>query len=226
MSYFTNEFINFFKGLSNNNNREWFNENKVIYTKHVKEPFEHFVEDLIQRTSMINPFLAITPKEAIFRIYRDVRFSKDKRPYKEHASAVITPGGRKEMILPGYYVELNHKGVGVYGGVYWPDAKQLQAIREHIAANLELFKKLINDKKFKSRFGEIQGEKNKRIPNEFEEAYKKQPLLINKQFYYHAKLDTKEILNSKLSDKLIQYFESAKHVNEFIAQALLAKGYK
>lgn len=220
MSYFTKEFLDFFKGLSKNNNREWFNDNKKVYTEKVKEPFEQFIEDLIQRASMINPALAITPKEATFRIYRDVRFSKDKRPYKEHVSAVIAPGGRKEMALPGYYVELNHKHVGIYGGVYMPDTKQVQAIREHIAANLDWFKKIISDRKFKSRFGEILGDEHKRIPKEFEEAYKKQPVLIKKQFYYNAHLEAKEILNPKLSDNIVKYFEAAKNVNKFLTGAL------
>ena len=107
MSYFNQDFIKFFKELESNNNREWFNENKERYIHSVKDPFFSFVEEMIHRISEENDSFNIAPKEAIFRIYRDVRFSKNKLPYKTTASAIISPGGRKDFTTPGYYLELS-----------------------------------------------------------------------------------------------------------------------
>ena len=90
MKYFTKDFAAFFKDLEKNNNREWFHENKKRYEDSVKNPFHNFVEELIGGLSDIFPTLTIQPKDAIFRIHRDVRFSKDKTPYKIHASALIS----------------------------------------------------------------------------------------------------------------------------------------
>ena len=97
MAYFTKDFTKFLKDLEKNNNREWFNENKKRYEESVKEPFYNFIDEMIMRINAIDNNVAIQPKDAIFRIYKDVRFSKDKLPYKTQVSAVISPGGRKDM---------------------------------------------------------------------------------------------------------------------------------
>ncbi|MDX1315878.1 MAG: DUF2461 domain-containing protein, partial [Eudoraea sp.] len=97
-SVITKDTMGFLKALKKNNNREWFNENKSRYTKSVKEPFEQFIAEMIDAVSPFFDTLAITPKDAIFRIYRDVRFSKDKSPYKTHVSAIVSPAGRKDKL--------------------------------------------------------------------------------------------------------------------------------
>ena len=218
MNYFTQDFLKFFKELENN--REWFNKNKSRYEESVKKPFEAFITELIRRIHDEDPNINTNPKDSIFRIYRDVRFSPDKRPYKTHASAVISAGGRKDMRDPGHYIELSAKEIRFYGGLYMIEKNDLQMIREHIAANTARFNKLIGDKKFKKVFGKMLGEQNKRIPPEFKEAYEKQPLIANKQFYFFAKLDTKELPNKKLTDKLMNFYKVAKPINNFLKQAL------
>ena len=220
MNYFTQDFLKFFKELEKNNNREWFNKNKSRYEESVKKPFEAFITELIRRIHDEDPNINTNPKDSIFRIYRDVRFSPDKRPYKTHASAVISAGGRKDMRDPGHYIELSAKEIRFYGGLYMIEKNDLQMIREHIAANTARFNKLIGDKKFKKVFGKMLGEQNKRIPPEFKEAYEKQPLIANKQFYFFAKLDTKELPNKKLTDKLMNFYKVAKPINNFLKQAL------
>jgi len=97
MSYFTKDFIKFLKGLNKNNEREWFHANKKDYVTHVKDPFKAFVQLIIDKMQKVDPTVVITPKDAIFRINRDIRFSKDKTPYKTNVSAAISAGGRKDL---------------------------------------------------------------------------------------------------------------------------------
>ena len=175
MAYFTKETLNLLKNLKNNNNREWFNENKPRYVEYVKEPFEVFIGDLIEAMNPYFESLPITPKDAIFRIYRDVRFSKDKTPYKTKVSAIISPGGRKNKIIPGIYLEITPEDMRIYSGLYQLDSKELFNVRSHISHNLDAFQNLISDKKFVNTFTEIRGEKNKRILKEFEDDANGQP---------------------------------------------------
>lgn len=220
MAYFTDDFVGFFKDLAANNDRDWFNANKKRYENSVKKPFEVFIGDMIKKTQTVEPDLKLEPKEAIFRIYRDTRFSKDKTPYKLQASAIIADGGRKGMHSPGMYLELNPEEVRVYGGMYMPDKELLYSVREQIMNNMAAFDKAINDKGFKKVYGEIQGDKNKVLPKEFKEAAEKQPLIYNKAFYYYTKLPVKLITSPKLPDEVLSAYNAAKPVREFLRKAV------
>jgi uncharacterized protein (DUF2461 family) len=105
---------------------------------------------------------------------------------------VVSCGGGKDFTTPGMYIELNAKGGRIYSGFYGIEKDNLQVMREHIAKNLKEFNKLIKSKKFVDSFGEVHGDRNKRIPPEFKEVFEKQPLIANKQFYYFSDLNIKE----------------------------------
>lgn len=215
MAHFTKEIIEFFSELENNNNRDWFNANKPRYLKYVKEPFEAFIEELIHRISEHDDQIRISPKEAIFRIYRDVRFSKDKLPYKVFTSAVITPMGRKDLNIPGFYLEIRSNVVNFYAGAYELDKNALQKLREFLSHNLDSFKELYTDKEFKKLYGEILGDKNKRLPKEFQEVAEKEPLIANKQFYYHGKIDSKKVTSKTFIDTVMKYYLAGKPLCDF-----------
>lgn len=206
MAWFKKEFIAFFKELEMNNHTEWFHENKKRYQQFVKDPFHDFVAEIISRVQKVDPEVAIQPKEAIFRINRDIRFSKDKTPYKTTVSAVVSPGGRKSLNTPGAYFELSTRGVQYYGGAYYMEKDHLQRARTIIAKDPGGFRKIINDKKFVQTFGEVQGDKNKRIPKEFEIVAAREPLIYNKSFYFGAKLDASIILSDNLADEIFNLF--------------------
>ena len=216
MSHFNQDFIDFFSELTKNNTRDWFNANKPRYELSVKKPFEVFVEEMIHRINEEEDDLRITPKEAIFRIYRDVRFGKDKSPYKTHASAIISPKGRKDFTVPGWYIQLSAEDVRFYSGMHEMDKNQLQRFREHIAANMDEFDSLLKEKDFKKYFGKIYGEQNKRIPKEFQEVAVKQPLIANKQFYYFSKFEPKKILSKNFTDLLMKCYFVSRNMNNFI----------
>lgn len=221
MPYFTKDFIKFFKELSSNNNRDWFNSNKERYEKVVKEPFFNLVAELLTRISFDDQTFFADPKDAIFRIYRDVRFSKDKSPYKLHASAAISSVARAAINDPGFYFELSHKGVDIYCGSYIVDKIGLTKIRNSIIRNSKEFDKLLKDKKFRKYYGgEILGDKQKRLPKELMEAAEKQPLIYNTQFYLHGKLPALIITSDNLGDELYKHYEAGKEFINFFRRAL------
>ncbi|MEN8125396.1 MAG: DUF2461 domain-containing protein [Bacteroidota bacterium] len=220
MNYFTEDYLNFFKELAANNNKDWFDINRKRYENIVREPFKKFVSDLIEEVSKQDPEVLIEQKDAIFRINRDIRFSKDKTPYKLNNSAIISKTGRKDKSYPGLYIELGPEKLGIYGGIYMPDTIQVQKIRQHIINNKVAFLKIISNKDFKQKFGEIQGDKNKRLPKEFLEAAKDQPLLFNKQWYHFANLSANEITSNNLKNIILEYNKAALPLKEFLVDAL------
>ncbi len=220
MKYFTKDYLNFFKELASNNNKDWFDKNRKRYENTVREPFKIFISDLIDEVSKQDPEVQIEPKEAIFRINRDIRFSKDKTPYKLNNSAIISKTGRKDKSYPGLYIELGPEKLGIYGGVYMPDTKQVQKIRQHIVGNTEVFSKIILNKDFKQKFGEIQGDQHKRLSKEFLESAKDQPLLFNKQWYHLANLSPNKITGDDLIDIILEYNNAALPLKKFLIDAL------
>ncbi|MDH3648429.1 MAG: DUF2461 domain-containing protein [Saprospiraceae bacterium] len=221
MKYFSKDFIQFFKDLSANNNRDWFKENKARFDNSVQDPFNAFVQDMLHKMTKNNPALEhIQAKDCIFRIYRDTRFSKDKTPYKTHMSALIGPGGRKDKTHPGMYIQLSAEDARLYSGAHMLDKDQLQAIRMAISRDLKGFSKAIGGKKFKDTFGEIQGEKNKRLNPPFAELAEKQPLLFNKSFYYYKKWPANQTLKDSFAKDLTDAYKAAKPVNDFLFRAL------
>jgi uncharacterized protein (TIGR02453 family) len=220
MSHFDKDFVKFFKDLSANNNRDWFHANKKRYEASVKNPFAAFVQEMIDRMGKDDKSVKIEPKEAIFRINRDVRFSKDKSPYKLNVSAIIGPGGKKDKTTPGVYLQLGAEDVRMYGGLHATEKEELYRVREYLSKNLKGFDKVLNDKKFKSTFGEIHGEKNKRLPSEFMEAADKQPLIYNKGWYYFTKMKPSVVTDPNFCDMLMEQYMAAKPMKEFLTKAL------
>ncbi len=221
-SFFSPDFLQFYRDLAAHNDRDWFHANKARYEQQVKRPFEMFVDACITEMRRKDPSLTLETKDAIFRINRDVRFSKDKTPYKLCSSAVIARGGKKDTTTPGIYLELGPEKMAVYGGVYMPDKHQLGAIRNHIALNLERFSSLLNDPGFSSIYGTVHGERNKLLPKELQEAAKKQPLLFNKAFYFYTQMPAEEILSPTLVETVMMKRAAGVAMSEFLFEALEA----
>ncbi len=216
MAFFSEDFHAFFTELNKNNNKDWFDKNRKRYEKEVKNPFKKFVEHLISKVHSIDPNVNIEAKDAIMRINRDIRFSKDKTPYKTQAAAVISAGGRKNMSIPGQFFSLGLNGMEIYGGLYQTDKTQLYNIRQHISYNLKTFEDLIHNPKFKKRFGEIEGEKNKIIPSEFKADAEKQALIYNKSFYYHCNFGPEVIVKDNLDEIWLDCYITGKPICDFL----------
>ncbi|MHA1910063.1 MAG: DUF2461 domain-containing protein [Candidatus Kariarchaeaceae archaeon] len=179
----SNEFTNFFRNLENNNSKAWFDENRKIYETKIRDPFKEFINILIFKIQEYDTGLLTDSKTAIFRINRDVRFSKDKTLYKTHVSAHMNTGKRADKNSPGYYVQLSKDTLSIGGGLYFVDKTGKELVRSAISKDLSAFHNLVNEKNLKKHFGEIQGDKNKRIPKELAKFAEKQPLLMNSNWY-------------------------------------------
>lgn len=132
----------FLKALKKNNKRDWFQRRKPQFDEILGE-FELLVDELLHSMVDLHPdFLDLKPRDCMFRIYRDVRFSKDKSPYKAHLSAFLAPGGRK-AVKPGYYIHLEPGQTMIAGGWYMPSVENLQKIRKHILDNGDELQKRI-----------------------------------------------------------------------------------
>lgn len=216
MVYFEPDFLKFFKELAANNHKDWFDQNRERYHRVVREPFKVFVQDLINEVRKRDPKVNIEPKEAIFRINRDIRFSKNKMPYKNHVSAIVSRYGKADKSYPGLYVQLEPEKLGIYGGLYRLSTQQTADLRYAIAENLSIFEKFITAPRFKSVYGEIHGEKAKRIPKELKEKASAQPLIFNKSLYFYAELPAQTILESSLMDTILEHYEVARPITQFI----------
>jgi len=219
MAYFTQDYLNFLTELNQNNNRDWFNDNKKRFKENVEAPFKAFLQDLIDVASAADTRISITPKEAMFRIYKDIRFSKDKTPYKTHMSAIVGEGGRKGMKSNGIYIHSGFDSFGIFAGAYRPQPKQVKLIREAIVSDMDGFKGILDDKNFKEKFGEVRGEEHKRIPKEFAEEYEKQPLLIKKAFYVNHNFPADTILKENIIDICMEHFMAVQDFGAFLSEA-------
>ena len=137
MKYFNPAFFKFFDQLTKNNNKEWFDANRSIYEEEVKKPFRKLVEDLTEKLAKDLPEINREVSKSIFRINRDIRFSLDKSPYKNHLGAVFSRTGTKDLDYPGYYMHFGADEIMVGGGKYQVDKEQLAKIRQEIFAGRE-----------------------------------------------------------------------------------------
>jgi uncharacterized protein (TIGR02453 family) len=220
MSYFGPEFTRFFRGLARHNTRAWYQAHRDEFVRYLKEPFEDFVGEMIERVAALDPSMRCEPKEAIFRLARDTRFSNDKTPYKTHLGAVIAPDGRKTRAA-AFYVELGAGGLGIATGVYQPDKAQLYAIRETIRDDGASLERLLTDRAFRRLFGELQGDRNVRLPPEFAAAARRFPLLYQKQFYTWAEYpDPATIERRDLAEFVMRHYRAGRAVNAWFTRAL------
>jgi uncharacterized protein (TIGR02453 family) len=220
MEYFTSEYQKFFRELSKNNRKTWFDANRRRYEEHVKEPFTAFVGVMIDLIRADDPEVAITAKDAIFRINRDIRFSKEKFPYKTHMAANVSKEGRKSKEWPGFYFQFAADRVMVGGGAHVVEPTSLLKIRRAIIKDLPAFKKLVTAKDFRTRYGSLEGERNKVLPPEFRQCVAEEPLVANKQFYFMSDLDAADLLAKDLPDRLMKYYRAGRDMSAFLKRAL------
>ena len=172
----------FFRQLKKNNTREWFAKNKERFDDAVRRPMEALLETLAASLRGAVPEIAIEPKKAIYRIYRDTRFSKDKTPYKTWCAASFSHAGRDRKTAPGYYFHFNDTELGIGGGLYAPMPDQLKALRTAIDRDPTPLLAILADRKFKKLFGELDGELLVRVPQGFDKEHPSEELLRRKQF--------------------------------------------
>ncbi len=161
---FPGEALTFLRQLRRNNDRTWFVANKETYEGKVRGPMVALVTALGGAMQGFAPEMITDPKRAIYRIYRDVRFSRDKSPYKTHIAATFSPMGLAKHACAGFYFHVAPEEVLVAGGVYMPGPAELRALRTHVAGHSDQLEQIVRERKFKTLFGGLQGERLARPP--------------------------------------------------------------
>ncbi len=183
---FPKEGLRFFTQLRKHNTREWFETKKDLYVEKVKTPMEELVALMNAELAKFAPdHIADEPKKAIYRIYRDTRFSNDKTPYKTHIAANFPRKGMEKHAAAGFYFSVSDEGVEIAGGVYMPGAPELALIRAYISENHAELKKIATNKKTVELIGPMQGTALQRVPRGFAADHPAADYLRMKQWMFY-----------------------------------------
>ena len=219
---FTKKFLTFFKTLAKNNNRDWFNEYKPDYQQHVAQPMLAFIEAMAPRLKKISPHFIADARPrggSMFRIYRDVRFSKDKSPYKLHAACQFRHELGKDAHTVGFYVHLSPEEAVFGGGIWLPPNDELFKIRNTIVDNPNEWSRIKSSTKVKKLFGGIQGDGLKRPPRGFDPEHPHIEDLKRKSFFVMRNERPEIILGENFIDEVETTFKAAKPLMEYICYA-------
>jgi uncharacterized protein (TIGR02453 family) len=215
--------IKFLKDLKKNNNKPWFDTNRKVYES-AKQNFAEFIEAVIKKHSQKDPSIAhLTAKDCMFRINRDVRFSKDKSPYKTNFGASINSGGKKSLTA-GYYFHLEPGACFVGGGMYMPMPEELKKLRQEIDYNFSDFKKIIGSKRFKSVYGYLDRSAEytlSRVPKGYEADNPAVEYLKLKSYVAMIKFSDADLTSKELVKKTVAAFEALQPLLKFLNEAIV-----
>lgn len=208
----------FLSALAQNNNREWFQENKYFYTE-AQQDTVAFIEKLMAEISKFDEKVSrLEAKKTLFRIYRDTRFSKDKTPYKKNFSANLGMG--KGSVMAGYYLHVEPGNSFVAGGIYQPVSAALKEIRKEISAFSKEFLEVVENKDFKKYFGQLSQEDHlQRVPVGFDKDHPMAEFLKLKSFIVLYPLKDEELLSAEAPQKIAKLYSAMKPLNDFLNTA-------
>lgn len=213
--------IDFLTQLKRNNNRPWFQKHKPRYEEYVRFPMQCLIASLAERMADIAPEIEFNPRKAIFRIHRDVRFSKNKAPYKTNIAAAFNLRGVKGQIeMPGLYVGIEPTEVFIGGGLYMPTGDQLKAIRKAMVDDPEGYLAIVGNRRFKRVFGEVQGETLQKAPLGYPKDHPMIKHLRHKQFYVGIEPDPSSCLKPRFLDTVVSVFEDTVPLVRWLTQAV------
>jgi uncharacterized protein (TIGR02453 family) len=219
---FPPDFFRFFKQLKENNNREWFNDNKSRYLASVVEPMGVFISCMAPHLKRISPHYLADPRPnggSMFRIYRDTRFSKDKTPYKTHAACHFRHVAGRTAHAPGFYAHFGPGELMFGGGVWQPDSQRLALIRAAIADNPAAWSKISKARAVKVRGG-IQGERLQRPPKGYNPEHPHIEDLKLRSFYVMSAVEPKLARSPDLPREVAGAFRAAAPLSRFVCEAL------
>ena len=214
MASITTDSLKFLKQIKKNNNREWFKAHKDIYTianDNMKEFLASVVTELNKTDDAID-------KTKLFRIYRDVRFSKDKTPYTSHFSMSLSREGAFRR--GGYYIRIAPGETMVGGGFYRPESSDLKLIRDHISFDSEPLKKIITAKKFIEAFGQLQGEQLKNVPRGYDKEHSAADLLKFKSMYVFKTFSDTEVIKPNFLKEVVKTYKVLRPYFDYMSEIL------
>jgi uncharacterized protein (TIGR02453 family) len=204
---FSPEALTFLRSLKRNNRREWFQPRKEIFETKVKAPMIQLVEAINAELLDFAPEHITDPKKAVYRIYRDTRFSADKTPYKTHVAAIFPHHGLEKQASAGFYFHLTAKSVGIAAGSYMPGPDELRAVRGWLAENHEQFRNAT--RRPQKVLGKLEGSTVTRMPKGFAAGHPAEDLIRMKQWLYWVELDAKLATTPRLLPELVKRFRAA-----------------
>lgn len=221
-TYFTNTTLSFLRELSDNNDRNWFQENKQRYEDTVRTPALDFIEDISPRLQVIAPRFRAIPKKiggSLMRVYRDTRFSKDKSPYKTNIGIQFRHEAGKDVHAPGYYLHIEPGDCFLGVGIWHPDSTALGMIRDTIVAKDNHWLAARDSKPFKQSFT-LEGESLTNPPRGYSKDHPLLDDLKRKDFIAIKKLSQKSVLSKNFMDESIALFGQAEDFMRFLCTAL------
>jgi uncharacterized protein (TIGR02453 family) len=221
---FTAATLRFLRALKRNNRREWFNAHRDDYEVHVRQPMTAIIERLADDLRPFAPELIASPKLSMYRIYRDIRFSDDKKPYKTHVAAVFPTRGLARHEGAGVYFHVAPDEVWIGGGMYSPQPTQLHAVRQHIAGNAKRLRAIVGSQGFRRHVGQLDGERLKRVPRGFSNDHKAADLLKYRQFIAGRQLPGAFATSPKFYSTLLTVFRQVAPLARFLNEPLRAEG--
>jgi len=212
--------LKFLSGLKKNNNKPWFEKNKPLYEE-IKNDLTGISGEVIKEVSKFDPSVSgLDPKKTVFRIYRDIRFSPDKTPYKTNIGFWMSKGGMK-IPLAGYYVHLQPGECFLAGGIWMPEADTLSKIRQEIDYNFKDFKKIVEAPAFKKRFGKLDTEmKLSRPPKGYEDSNPAIEYLKLKSFTISTSLKDTQVLSPSFVKDAAKIFKEMNPFIRFLNEAI------
>jgi uncharacterized protein (TIGR02453 family) len=215
-SGFSPEALSFLRALKRNNRREWFQPRKEKYDALIRTPMLELVGALNEEFARFAPEYIAPPQKALYRIYRDTRFSKDKTPYKTHISAIFPRHTARKREGSVFYFHWTEKEILVFGGVWGPEREELLAYRTLLQEYYEEFQQILADKKLKRVLGGLQGGQLTRVPKGFPADHPAEHLLRHHQWYLESTLDIKLLTSPKLVPEIAKRFELMAPFVEFL----------
>ncbi|MFB3825977.1 MAG: DUF2461 domain-containing protein [Bryobacteraceae bacterium] len=214
--------MTFFRSLARHNDREWFLPRKQIYEDAVKRPMIELIEALNAGMMSFAPAYVTDPGKAMYRIYRDVRFSGDKTPYKTHVAASFFRRGSVKHTMAGYYFSVSPHEIEVAGGIYLPPPDNLRLVRDHIARRHQEFRRIAGDGALRRLMGELQGDRLSRVPKGWPAGHPAADLVKFKQYLYYVLLDPAMASTPKLFREVLARFRVMSRFIDFLNAPLVA----
>jgi uncharacterized protein (TIGR02453 family) len=221
--HFSKAALGFLRALKTHNDRDWFAERKTLYETELKAPMLELAEEINAALSKFAPEHLRPPQKAVMRIYRDIRFSKNKQPYKTHVSAWWARAGLEKTSGGGFYLEIGPSQIMVAAGVYMPEKEQLLAIRRHLLEHHERYRKLLAAKKLRSEMREIDALKMSRGPKGFDPKHPAMDLILQRQWGVLSTLPAERALQPTLARDIVERFKLAAPLVALLNEPLVAK---
>jgi uncharacterized protein (TIGR02453 family) len=220
---FSPEALTFLRNLKRNNRREWFQPRKEKYESLIKVPMLELVSCLNEEFARFAPDHVTPPQKAVFRIYRDVRFSHNKAPYKTHVAGIFPLQTLSRKEGGAFYFHFTPKELLVFGGVWTPERDELLAIRSLIQENHEELQQILSDRTLRRAVGRLQGEQLSRMPKGFPPDHPAEAILRQKHWYLETTVDAKLVTTPRLLPELARYFRLMAPLVEFLNRPFAEK---